>query len=820
MARELVALPVRMSAEGIEIAVSDPRDAAVLEALREATGMNVRLLVAPRSDIEQALERSYKNTAMVDNAVRAFESMQSALEPEDANLRPATTVKANAPIVQVVNLILEQAIRDRASDVHIEPEEDSVRVRNRTDGALREVLTLPAAMAIPLVSRIKVMADMNIVERRRPQDGQFATSVAGRDLDVRVATAPNIHGEKCVMRLLIKSRALLQLGELGMPDDTATRFKKLVNSPYGMVICAGPTGSGKTTTLYATLSEINSPEINITTIEDPVEYVFPHINQMQINAQAGVTFVDGLRSILRQDPDAILVGEIRDVDTARIAVQSALTGHFVMSSLHATDSVAALNRFIDMGIEPFLIASSLLGIVAQRLVRRTCPECKVPYEPTTEELAFYEAADGPEGAEFVRGEGCNFCGNTGYFERVGVYEVHARHRQHPPPDHRPCLQRRDPCDRHQGRHAIARQRGGAARRRRHDDHQRSAPHDLRIRYRGLNMATFKYTAVTPEGLRVRAAVEAPSAGALRNELSLNDYQVLKVKQKVALKDIEITKQRVPRQVVIHFSRQLAAFVRAGIPLTDALNIVENGTENKRFRAVLAEVAESLRNGRTLSEALQSHEGIFPPYYLGIIRSAEQTGQLDIVLTQLSQYMERDLESSQRLKSALAYPAVIAVAAIGVVTLMATFVLPHLLKFFKQFGVQKPPLSARILLAVSDFFKHDWFVTPIVLVLAILLVMWMRTTPKGKLTRDRLVPAPVGHRRHHALRGGRALLPHHRRDARGRRAATGVDAGGDRQREQLGVRAQARSGERSAARGCRHGGDRSRRRTCSRSRPCR
>ena len=252
------------------------------------------------------------------------------------------------------------------------------------------------------------------------------------------------------------------------------------------------------------------------------------------------------------------------------------------------------------------------------------------------------------------------------------------------------------------------------------------------------MARFKYTALTPDGVRVRAAVEAPSMGALRNELNLNDLKVLKVKQKVAFNEIEITKQRVPRQVVIHFSRQLAAFVRAGIPLTDALQIVEEGTENKRFRAILVEVGESLRNGRTLSEALQSHSNVFPPYYLGIVRSAEHTGQLDIVLAQLSQYMERDLESSQRLKSALAYPSVIACAAIGVVVLMATFVLPHLMKFFKQFGVSKPPLSARILLGVSDFFKNYWFVTPIAFLLFVAFVLWMKSTPRGNMFRDRLL----------------------------------------------------------------------------------
>ncbi len=246
------------------------------------------------------------------------------------------------------------------------------------------------------------------------------------------------------------------------------------------------------------------------------------------------------------------------------------------------------------------------------------------------------------------------------------------------------------------------------------------------------MARFKYTAMTPEGVRVRTIVDAPSAGALRNELTLNDLHVVKLKQKVAFKEIEITKQRVPRQVVIHFSRQLAAFVKAGIPLTDALEIVENGTDNKRFKEVLSEVAEGLRNGRTLSEALQAHAAVFPPYYLGIIRSAEQTGQLDIVLAQLAQYMERDLESSQRLKSALAYPAVIACAAVGVLVLMAVFVLPHLMVFFKQFGAAKPPLSARILLSVSDFFKHDWFVTPIAFVVVIALVLWLKSTPRGNM----------------------------------------------------------------------------------------
>ena len=300
----------------------------------------------------------------------------------------------DAPVVQVVARILTQAKRDRASDVHIEPSQDVVRVRFRVDGALKEVLMLPASMGLGLVSRIKIMAGMNIVERRRPQDGQLTTEIDGVSTDVRVATAATIWGENCVMRILDKNRSVLRLGDLGMPADTHETFSRLTRAPFGMVLCAGPTGSGKTTTLYATLTEVSDPSRNVMTIEDPVEFIFPSINQIQTNEQAGLTFATGLKAILRQDPDVILVGEIRDVETARIAVQSALTGHFVLSSLHATDSVSALHRFLDMGIESFLIASSVIAIVGQRLVRRICPSCKTPYTPTQEELTFYEESGG------------------------------------------------------------------------------------------------------------------------------------------------------------------------------------------------------------------------------------------------------------------------------------------------------------------------------------------------------------------------------------------------------------------------------------------
>ncbi len=427
LARELHAVPVKRVGPRIEVAVGDPLAPDITNRLIQATESPIRLCVAGVTDIDLAINRVYRSTAKVGDAIKIFEARTEARRASVEHTTSGATVATvdeNAPIVQVVNLIIEQAVRDRASDVHIEPQEHQLRVRVRTDGALHEVLTLPTDMAQSLLSRIKVMADMNIVERRRPQDGQFHIAVAGHDLDVRVSTTSTVFGEKAVLRLLEKSRALFTLDELGMPEETAALYRDLVRAPYGMVICCGPTGSGKTTTLYATLAEIASDDINVTTIEDPVEYVFPSITQIQINEPAGVTFAAGLRSILRQDPDAILVGEIRDVETARIATQAALTGHFVLSSLHATDSVSALHRFIDMGIEPFLVASALLGVVGQRLIRKICPHCLAPYTPSVEERAFYEAAvpDG-EKTEWFRGEGCNFCGNTGYLGRVGIYEV-------------------------------------------------------------------------------------------------------------------------------------------------------------------------------------------------------------------------------------------------------------------------------------------------------------------------------------------------------------------------------------------------------------
>ncbi len=415
-------LPVSLVEDAATVAMLDPSPALVDE-LATILGVPVLAVVATRRDLQRALGTAYSAVKDVGSQVTEFEA-RDALRIEASRLESSSSANDEAPVVRVVQMIITQGLRDRASDIHIEPFGDRVRVRYRIDGALNEVLDLPGSIGPAIVSRVKILAELNIVERRRSQDGQISMEVEGRAVDIRVATTAVVGGEKVVMRLLDKSRPLFMLQQLGMPADTADRYRSLIRSPFGMVICAGPTGGGKTTTLYASLGELNSIDRNIMTIEDPVEYTFDSINQIQINEQAGVTFADGLKAILRQDPDVILVGEVRDVDTARIAVQSALTGHFVLSSLHATEAVSALYRLLDMGIEPFLIASSVTAVVAQRLVRRSCTSCLEPYNPSPDELDFLRTFGGQEPVGgFTHGAGCNFCAHTGYLERIGVYEL-------------------------------------------------------------------------------------------------------------------------------------------------------------------------------------------------------------------------------------------------------------------------------------------------------------------------------------------------------------------------------------------------------------
>jgi type IV pilus assembly protein PilB len=404
----------------LHVATTSPNDGELAKLIVETVGRSIRLELADAAAVQRALDRHYTILSKV-GAAAGQAILDARAQPH--RVTALSGLNADAPVVQIVNLILTQGLRDRVSDIHIEPQSDRLRIRYRVDGALIDVQSLPSALGGPIASRLKIMAEMDIVDRHRAQDGQTTMHLDGRTVDIRIATMETIWGEKVVLRLLDRSRSLLPLEQLGLGDEEHHRLQRLITSPYGLFIVSGPTGAGKTTTLYAALNELDRTTRNITTIEDPVEYQFDNINQIQINRLAGMSFANGLRAILRQDPDVILIGEIRDAETAQIAVQSALTGHLVMASLHAADAVGALYRFLDMGLEGYLVASAVIGVVAQRLVRMNCDVCTRANGIRPDEAEFYHAIrrQSPKTKQFA-GTGCRKCNGTGYYERRGVFE--------------------------------------------------------------------------------------------------------------------------------------------------------------------------------------------------------------------------------------------------------------------------------------------------------------------------------------------------------------------------------------------------------------
>jgi len=416
-ARRYWAVPIAKEGNVITVAMSDPLNVFALDDISLLTGAEVRPVVTTDRGVEKAIQIGYQQDLIPPPEAGA---PRPGDELETFRLREMVE---EAPIVRLVNQIIDRAMDERASDIHIEPLEESVRVRYRIDGMLREVMTIPKANHAATVSRIKIMASLDISERRVPQDGRIRIKDQGRDADLRVSTLPTIHGEKVVIRILDKTRTVNSLDEIGFLPDTLERFRPMIRRPHGMVLITGPTGSGKTTTLTAILRELNSETHNIITIEDPVEYEVPGVNQINVNERAGLTFASGLRSILRQDPNIIMVGEIRDAETADIAIRSALTGHLVLSTLHTNDAAGTITRLIDMGVEPFLLSSSIIGVVAQRLARILCQRCKEPYELAPDD-PYRGPARFPEGpVKLFRAKGCPECNRTGYRGRVAIFEL-------------------------------------------------------------------------------------------------------------------------------------------------------------------------------------------------------------------------------------------------------------------------------------------------------------------------------------------------------------------------------------------------------------
>ena len=427
VAREHRVLPLKVEGDVLTVAMEDPSDVATLDALAALTRKRVLVVIPLHGGVEEAIRNHYRLAQKIEKEIgqAATCEPQAAAGPRALLSEPGPVGEAiaQAPIVRAVDMILTQAVKDRASDIHIEPEEDGVRVRYRIDGILHNVAVLPTGTHSALISRIKVMASMNIAERRRPQDGQFSATIAERSIDFRVATAETAHGEMVVLRVLDKSLGLLQLSQVGMAPGVVEGHRRILQSPFGMVLVSGPTGSGKTTTLYSSIGELSPDERNIMTIEDPIEYHFKHINQIQVNRQAEITFAAGLRAIMRLDPDVMLVGEIRDKETATVAVQAALTGHLVLTSIHANDAVSAIVRLIDLGVEPFLVTSAVIASLSQRLVRKVCPYCRSMEKVSPAEAGAYQQEMQEVRTEFYIGRGCNFCSRTGYLGRTGVFEM-------------------------------------------------------------------------------------------------------------------------------------------------------------------------------------------------------------------------------------------------------------------------------------------------------------------------------------------------------------------------------------------------------------
>jgi type IV pilus assembly protein PilB len=420
--RRHTALPIGREDGKLLVAMADPANVFAIDDIRSITGLEVRSLVATRADVMAAISRYHRADGEMDSLTMALDSGTSGEADDLASVREVTD---DAPIVRYVNLLITQAIADRASDIHLEPTETDLRVRYRIDGVLHEIMRSPKQISSGVISRLKIMADINIAERRKPQDGRLSVVAEGKKIDLRVATLPTVWGEKVVMRVLDNSTAQLTLADLGFEPANYAAYAESFRKPYGMILVTGPTGSGKSTTLYATLNIVSTPDKNVITVEDPVEYRLPGINQVQVNAKAGLTFASALRSILRSDPDVVLIGEIRDHETAQIAIEAALTGHLVLSTLHTNDAPSAVTRLVEMGIEPFLVGSALDAVLAQRLARRLCARCKEAYVPTAEQLrqARFPWPEDQEPPTLYRPAGCAACSNTGYKGRLALHEV-------------------------------------------------------------------------------------------------------------------------------------------------------------------------------------------------------------------------------------------------------------------------------------------------------------------------------------------------------------------------------------------------------------
>ncbi|MCX7747386.1 MAG: ATPase, T2SS/T4P/T4SS family [Clostridia bacterium] len=430
LARRYGLIPIQKKDGMLTVAMSDPLNVFAIDDIKIYSGMEVQPVIASLKDINKAIDKYYSTQKAMKAAEELKKEQGSSLKIGNENINEQEDDElSNAPAVKLVNSIIEQAVRSRASDIHIEPFDKYIKIRLRTDGELFEIMRTESDIMAAVAARIKIIGGMNIAEKRQPQDGRVTAQIDGRDYDLRISIMPTVYGEKIVIRIVDKKAFVLHKDKLGFTEEDRTKFEKMLLNPHGMILVTGPTGSGKSTTLYSAINEINRPNMNIITIEDPVECLLDGVNHIQVNNKAGLTFASGLRSMLRQDPNVIMIGEIRDTETAEIAVRAAITGHLVLSTLHTNDAAGSVMRLMDMGIEPFMVASSVVGVIAQRLIKRICDNCKREQIPTCEELEILGMIK-DEGVKIYSGRGCPMCNGSGYKGRLGVYEIMLMTKKH------------------------------------------------------------------------------------------------------------------------------------------------------------------------------------------------------------------------------------------------------------------------------------------------------------------------------------------------------------------------------------------------------
>lgn len=625
----------------LEILHVHPLSLSVLQELQRGLNAPFTLRQIDEAEFEQRLNAVWQRDS--SEARQLMEDLGSAEDfftlaeelPETEDLLESDD---DAPIIKLINAMLAEAIKEGASDIHIETFEKSLVIRFRVDGTLHEMLRPGRKLASLLVSRIKVMARLDIAEKRVPQDGRIALLLGGRAIDVRVSTMPSAWGERVVLRLLDKNQARLTLERLGLSQQLTAQLRQLLHKSHGIFLVTGPTGSGKSTTLYAGLQELNNHSRNILTVEDPIEYMIEGIGQTQVNTRVGMTFARGLRAILRQDPDVVMVGEIRDTETAEIAVQASLTGHLVLSTLHTNTAVGAITRLQDMGVEPFLLSSSLTGVMAQRLVRTLCPDCRQPAPATDEEKRLLGITDART-VTLYHPQGCPACNHKGFRGRTAIHELIVVD-----------ATLRDLIHRQAGELELER-------------HARQL-------LRGKELIP----------VHIEARMNTSSGGMLQRRRHAH--------RRVAAADLAL------------FTRQLATLVQAAMPLETCLQAVSEQSEKLHVKSLGMALRSRIQEGYTLSDSLREHPRVFDSLFCSMVAAGEKSGHLDVVLNRLADYTEQRQRLKSRLLQAMLYPLVLLVVATGVVTILLTAVVPKIIEQFDHLG-HALPASTRTLIAMSD-----------------------------------------------------------------------------------------------------------------------